>query len=283
MKEPIPIKRNGSWKYIQVQSGLEPQCLDLFHRGEIDGFALSPHAGFKGTDVSFLKDAPALKYLTIANNEHIDISPLPGLNNLRYLALHEIAQAVDLSDLERLEILRIDWHKKLILPASNCPIEELYLRSYRPQSKSLAELPAYPVLKKFELVLGNLESLDGIEALRSLEYAELSYLKQLKSINALGRTNIRTLFLDCCKKVKDYEALRACKNLKLLILNGQGDIPSLKLINDVPNLEELRFIKSTITDGDMTPLLNLKKAAFFKSNHYSHTPEQISQLRREKQ
>jgi len=43
----------------------------------------------------------------------------------------------------------------------------------------------------------------------------------------------------------------------------------------MPNLEDFRFMSTDISDGDMTPTIRLKYAAFSNKKHFSHTLEQI--------
>ena len=272
----------GPGKIVWIQSSNIGEARHCIDSSTVDGLGISKANGFEIDDLSFLQDFPDLKGLVIPFASDYGLTPLYCLKDLQFLTIGENTDSFDYSSFKELRDLQFDWHHKLKLPQPDSLIQTLAIWSFKTRSKSLAEFPAYKNLSKLQLIRGNLTQLDGIERLTSLKNGDFSYLNQLNSIKALGGTKIEFLSLENCKKVIDYEALKACTYLNLLVLSGQGKIPSLKFINDFQALEELRFIETTISDRDMTPLLNLKKAAFNRCNYYSHTPEQINQLLSEK-
>jgi hypothetical protein len=68
------------------------------------------------------------------------------------------------------------------------------------------------------------------------------------------------------------------KTLRVLRLNECGEIPSLALLDELPALEEFRFVDTNIADGDLRPVLRLKRVGFLRKKHYSHTPEEVDAI-----
>jgi hypothetical protein len=86
-----------------------------------------------------------------------------------------------------------------------------------------------------------------------------------------------TLTFEACKKIKDFAVLAKCPRLRTLRVLNCGELESLRDLALFPQLEDFRFVKTKIRDGDMSPLLRLKRVGFLKNANYSHTPEQIQQ------
>jgi hypothetical protein len=156
----------------------------------------------------------------------------------------------------------------------------LDLSRYRPKSRDLTGLPALAV-EDLTLVQSPLRTIDGIERFTGLRRLELSYLTRLERIGAVaGLAGGRLERLEClkCRKIRDHAAVRAADSLKVLRFNACGDIPSIAFLNEMPNLEEFRFVHTNVLDGDLTPLLRLKAAGFFAKKHYSHKPEEVAAI-----
>jgi protein phosphatase 1 regulatory subunit 7 len=97
----------------------------------------------------------------------------------------------------------------------------------------------------------------------------------LKKVEAIGGTWVETLHIETCSSIQDFAALAKCKSLRRLRYINCGVIGSLAPLRDFKALEEFRFVKTNVLDGDMTPLMSLKSIGFENKRHYSHTPEQI--------
>jgi len=178
-----------------------------------------------------------------------------------------------------LEDLSLDWLPKSKLPSANAPLRELGLRRYKSESHDLNELPVYTHLETLALTLGNLTSLAGVERFHSLKKADFAYLMDLESIKDLAKTPVETVVFDACKKTAaDLPSLAECPHLKMLGFHRGGELESLRFLNSFETLEDFRFVRTKIKDGDMTPLLKLKSVNFINQRGYSHTSEQIREM-----
>ena len=128
--------------------------------------------------------------------------------------------------------------------------------------------------------MSNIESLTGIEQFKKLKSVEFHYFSNLKHIKAVTNLSDTLDFLTVgnAKKITDFESVTALNKLKTLGFNSCGSIPSIKFINDMPNLESFRFMSTDVIDGDMTPSIRLEYVAFSNKKHFSHTLEQVRNL-----
>jgi hypothetical protein len=250
--------------------------MEVYRDQHIEGVGLSPHKGFKLAHLGFLSDYPDVIGVALPYSEKIDIGGLAALRNLRYLSIAGNRQELDLGAFKNVEELRIDCHAKLRMPPRLASVRELLLRGYKADGKDLSRLPECPKLTRIELVQGNVEDLEGIQRFSAIESAEFSYLKALKEIAALKYLrNLTDLRFATCKRVADYSTTRNMRELRALRIIDCGEVPSISFLNEIPKLEEFRFVKTKVMDGDMSALLRLKKVGFLPSKKYTHTPAQV--------
>jgi hypothetical protein len=276
----LKIDNWGSWKIAWVQSSDIQGAVNAVKEGKVDGLGISSYHGFSGKDISFL-DAISddVTGLIFPRADDFNIAPIEKFKNLRHLVLTDPKQSLDLSQMMYLEDLSLDWLPQSKLPDAKSPLRRLHLRRYKAKDHDLSQLPSYPHLETLGLVLGNLTSLAGVERFRSLKNGDFSYLTKLESIKDLAKTPVETLVFDACKKAADdLPSLSKCPHLKMLGFHGGGELESLKFLNSFKTLEDFRFVRTKIKDGDMTPLLKLKSVNFINQRGYSHTSEQIREM-----
>lgn len=250
--------------------------MEIYRRDRIEGVGLSPHKGYKLSDLAFLEDYPDVAGVAVPYAEKIDLGDLSRLRNLKYLSISGSRQELDLGIFEKLEELRVEWHPKLHMPPRFSELRELLLTGYKTKTRDLSALPEIPNLTRLELVQGNVERLEGIQRFPKLQSAEFSYMKDLKDISAVRKAGgLTDLRFATCKAVEDFSVTKSMPNLRTLRIIDCGKLPSIAFLNEIPRLEEFRFVKTRIVDGDLTPLLRLKRVGFLPTKGYSHTPEQI--------
>jgi len=272
------IREWGKYKIIWIDSNRIGKCLNFYRENHLDGIGISPHSGYQQHSLNFLSENTDITGIVLVYSQDINVTALESLTKLRFLTIDGNKQPVDLSLFPDLEELKIDWHKNIHL-VSLLHLKRLYLSKYQSKLTSCQELPAFPNLECLEFVRGNLTTLNGVDKLTNLKSIHLSYLTKLSNIDDLRTLpNIEIIELDSCKKVDDYFVFNELKSLKkLLILNG-GEIPSIKFIENMPNLEFFSIGSTVVKDGDMSPCLNLKYAGFNDKKHYSHTNKQIKKI-----
>jgi len=242
---------------------------------EIDGVSVSHYHGFIGTNIEFLQDLPNLRGLILHEREPFDYEVVQTLHSLELLQDGVRQKALNFAQFPRMVNLRIGWHPKDEFPAEMPNLKALYIAGYKPKSKNLVKLPAANKLGRLEFVRGNLETLEGIERYPQLKDIDLAYCTKLRSISALRNTKVEQITLTACKQISDLASLKECPTLRSIRMEGGPTMDSIAFLNDFKSLEDFRFIKTDIIDGDLTPLLRLKSVGFFAKRHFSHTPEQI--------
>ena len=273
------IEAWGKWKIIWLRSDDLDGCIQYYQDNKLDGFGISQYEGFEDQRLEFLKKFPRLEALVIPYANKFDISPLQSLKQLRFLSLSGSTQELDLGIFPRLEEIRIECHRKLTLPPpQSSSLTAIYLRCYKPAIHDLEELSSYAKLRRIELVQSSIRSLAGGERLRLLQHAEFSYLPKLEIIAQVARTPVELLHFEVCRSIRDPESLATAPQLKILRYLNCGKLESIKFIAKIKTLEEFRFVKTKILDGDLSPLLRLKAVGFLPAKWYSHTPKQIEEL-----
>lgn len=267
---------------IFIESHRIDECMAYYQQHGLSHIAVIPFRGFTGTSLDFLRDYPEVRGIALSDAAKIGITGLRFLEqSLKDLGVGDNRQALDLSRFPKLEVFSGDWHPKLRISDDCTSLRGLYLSRYRPKSKNLTELADLPALEQLALVQSPLTSIEGIGRFGRLTRLELAYLTKLESVAALeeladGRLDF--LHCDVCKKIRDHGSVTKVPSLRVVRFNGGGEIPSIGFLDDLPHLEEFRFVDTNVIDGDLRPLLRLKSVGFFNKKHYSHTPEQVDAL-----
>ena len=155
------------------------------------------------------------------------------------------------------------------------------LNGYKTKSGNLKDFPSLPMLVDLGLIQANICSLEGISRFGALKRLELAYLSKLQWLDELAQLPLEVLDCQNCKKLQRHEVVRELNSLRVLMFNDCGEIPTLSFLNEMPNLEEFRFVNTNIIDGSLRPLLRLKWVGFLPKKH-SHTPEQLDAILRPK-
>lgn len=264
----------GKRRIVWIDSRRIEASLEAFERSEADGIGISPHNGFLSTDIGFLNEATNLRGLVIPFPKEFDLSSVQTFSQLRFLVLGAERAPLDLSGLVCIEELGIALKAKDVLP-QNSKLSHLRLRNFSPSSGNFEALPAFNELTELSVAVGSVQSLSGIERFGNLREAEFAYLPKLKTVEAIGKTSIQALHIEACSSIQDFGALAKCQRLRSLRYINCGALRSLAPLRDFKALEEFRFGKTNVLDGDMTPLMGLKSVGFLNKRHYSHTSEQI--------
>jgi protein phosphatase 1 regulatory subunit 7 len=264
------IESWGTERVVWIDSEHVHESIETAHGAGVDVVGISPHHRYQLRSIEFLREYSGIRGVVIPFGRSLDLKPLSSLNDLRYLHVTDFSEPLDLSAFPFLEELRIEWHRQVTF-ADLVGLRRLYVRGYKSSSRDLAELPAFPSLEELELVRGNLRSLEGVERFARLKKVELHHMRRLESIGALCGTEIKFLHMEKCTSLKDVEVLQCVQTLTALRLHDCGPIPSIEFINALPRLDEFRFVGTVVEDGDLSPLLRLKKVGFMDEANYSHT------------
>jgi len=270
----------GRRRVLWIDSERIEECLRFYRHEKLDGVVICPPE-YRRKDIEFLREHPYIQGVVFLLFVRVDLSPLQALKDLRFLSYEDCRQPVDLSVFPRLEEVRVDWHAGLQLPEHSRALRILALWKYKPSSRDLTELPDLPELEELVMVQSPLTSIDGVERYRTLKRLELSYLTRLERIGAIaGLAGSGLEELDClkCKRITDHSAVRALSSLKILRFNGCGQMPDIRFLDDMSNLEDFRFVNTDVVNGDLRPCLRLKGVGFTRKKHFSHTPKEVKKI-----
>lgn len=269
----------GERKTLWINSKRIDECMEFYLKNNLDGIGISPFNGYKEKNIDFLKNHSYVKGLILPYAKGIDISRIQELTELVYVSIADNKQAIDFSIFPKLEEIRVEWHRKMLIPEKLKKLKILSLRRYNPKSKDLSELAYISSLEDLAIVQSPIITINGIHRFRRLKRIQLSYLSKLKSLSAIKELSNGWLeILDCdkCRKIDDHDVVRHLHTLKILKFNDCGEIPSISFLNQMKSIHEFRFVNTNILNGDLHPCIKLKEVGFLKKAHYSHTPEQIN-------
>lgn len=269
------IDLGAGGKAVWIDSDRLEACIEYFVRNRLVGVAISPLDGFKLRNVQFLARLPTLEHLTVLHSEMIDVSAINGLRALRYLQLTgKPDQRIDLANFPALCELKVQWWPRLNFNAPLSVLRVLHLRGYRTQTEGLSALPALPSVEDLELVQCPIPTMTGIEQFSGLKRLGCYYLSKLKHIApiAAGFHDKSLTVLECghCPKIVDHDQVKVIKSLKVLHFNYCGKLATLHFLDDLPVLEDFRFVGTDVLDGDLQPCMRLKRVGFSQRRHYSH-------------
>lgn len=266
---------------LWVDSTRIPECVSYYQSNPVDSLGVNPARGYHLEDLEFLRQHSSISSVAIVNpsSGDFDLSPLQALTELRSLVISGPVP-LSLKQFPRLQVFRGGWHRSLELEGCD-QLRVLDLSGYRPRSQDLSGFAALPVLRELSLVQAVISSIRDVGTLRTLVRLELAHMPKLESVSGVGQLPLlEELILQKCRKLQGHQDVRAAKCLRVLRFNDCGEIPSLAFLADLPDLEEFRFVDTTIADGDLQPLLRLKRVGFLPKKHYSHTPAQVNAILR---
>ncbi|MCE9578148.1 MAG: hypothetical protein K8W52_33795 [Deltaproteobacteria bacterium] len=263
---------------LWVDSNRIKECLQRYRDGGIESLGVNPQRGYSLRDLSFLAEYTDIGGLVVVHpvGGDFDLAPLLELESLNSLTISGPI-TLPVARFPKLRVLRGNWHPTLTL--SGCQsLEVLDLSGYRSAQKDLTGLPSMSALGELSVTSSNIVNTNGIERLGQLVSLELAYLPQLRRLDGIETlVALKALTLEHCKKCDVVEKVSGLGGLEVLSVISSGELASVSFVANMPHLEEFRFVGTNVRDGDLTPLLRLKRVHFLPKRHYSHTPEQLRQ------
>jgi Leucine-rich repeat (LRR) protein len=281
MTKPKIENREDGLRWIAVKSGWSPEIANLINSGRADGLELNSAAGSWEDGLPFLREVPALKHLILIDLQEQNVQVIEELTGLVSLTLS--AYATSPLDFGRLTALRksfVEWRRQYRNISACTSLEELYLNRY--WEKDLAALR--PLQKLSKLTVGDsaalalLEGIEDMSQLRSLGLRGLPKLRELTPIRHVAAT-LEDLNMKQCRYLRSLEPLSSLSNLRRLILEDCGKVPSLRPISQLPALRVLYFYGDTnVLDGELDFLrtLPLEDVAFKNRRHYPVRREELA-------
>lgn len=236
---------------------------------------------------------------SISDKKVIDLSRFSMLKTLLPLQLYPFYN-LEKSQITRLlyggAIRHCKCEKELLCQLT--AIKEL--RLFCIDDFSLHQIIDLKNLESLSFTQCNIRNFDGIEKLKKLRFISPAYCRSLERIEGISKTNIETIWLDCCPRLKDLNEISQIKRLKNLVIENMkdrdfrflekmqcrevleflmlfncGSISTVKILDDYPNLQEYNGAFTNIIDGDLTPLLRLEGAVISNRRHYNIKEEDL--------
>lgn len=250
---------------------IQPMLHDVVTDAVEKGFLIS---GISNLD--FLARIPDLKELRL-----IDINPcnIDGIYSLKKLSSLTISNAkndpkknirVDFSRMNALVELNIDWFDDGFDISRNEELETVSIRKYNSLNCDFTELRLPEKIKRLELIRSNIKCFHGLCS-NTIEYLECSYLPMLGTLEGIEHASkcLKSLMIENAKRLNNYDGITKCLYIQDLVLVKCGDMHSLNCIRPLKKLNRVVLDKTIVTDGDIMPLMQVKKVAVTNKPHYN--------------
>jgi len=236
---------------------------------------LNAARGWRCDDYAFLGELPGLELLSIVAAPLEGPLPVAAIAGLRSLHLDRaLPQAVDLASLHALRSCRLTWSAAAASLFDCHDLERLSLAGLK--TKRFDRLSWLTALEALSLRGSNIAMLEDLAGLDRLAHLELKICRSLAGLDGVETlAGLRSLTLNEGHKVHDLRPLAALEKLEVLNLTDCGELDSLAPLAGLRNLKAVAFAgeKTTLRDGDLSPLLELPKLSmvmFGARRHYSH-------------
>lgn len=273
-------------EYVSVAGAVE--TIDFSRLQRLATCVLGP-----ARSVGNVADAPALETLHLDHVPLTDLVPLAGAPKLATLTLSETRRLRSLDGVAALSLrkLSVGYASRLTTIgdlAESATLEELFFER-TPAVTDVERLGAVTSLVQLDFIGGpglpGFEWLTGLSELRSLAVqgtreidpsdASLTPIGRLAGLRVLllrgARTELRALTA--------VDSLGALAALETLVLGRLSPIPTLAFVRNLRALRDVRIERTTVVDGDLSPLLDLplleRVTVDPPRRGYSHTSEEL--------
>jgi hypothetical protein len=236
--------------------------IEKFLRGKpIAQLELNHAKGWVGNDLSFLSSLTQLRAFRMIDFKIPSVQPIHFLTNLRALQVSTYCKTkIDFSKFPQLEDCGLEWR-----PGANSLFDCNTLRRLvvsRYDGRDTESFGKLINLESLAILNAPIENLNGLSRLKNLRTLSLGNLKRLQSLAGTEKLDLlEELEIHTCIRVHSIEPVGSLKGLRKFHLNNDGDIESLKPLNNLSSLVSVLFYESTnIVDGDVSPLLRQKKS-----------------------
>lgn len=154
------------------------------------------------------------------------------------------------------------------------------------KDQSFDKLPKSESLKYLELNWANLKELNGLSKFPNLKRLETHYCTKLESLEGIQNVaKLEFLHINQSKKLTISEQLLKLKDIKVLCLNGCGELPNLDFLSNFKQLIDFRFVDTKIRSGDLRPIIEhptIRTVGFLNKRHYNMKEKQVDNILKDK-
>lgn len=250
----------------------------ILDNGVVD-LELNDGKGWRGGDILFLVNFSNLVSFEITDLKISSVNPINFLQKLRVLKVITYCKTpIIFSNFPKLEECALEWRPMSDSLFEHTMIKRLFINRYT--GSDLLPFQNLVNMESLSILNAPVRNLQGLGGMIKLHYLRLANLSKLNSLAGIERlVNLKSLDINTCRYIKSIEEVRHLFRLEEFFLNNDGNIDSLKPIEDLKNLVSVLFYESTnIVDGDISSLLinrNLSRVSFRNRRHYSHRREEF--------
>lgn len=232
-------------------------------------------------NLSILKLCPNLKHLRIFPSydalPDFDFSILynhPEIKHLhcnnKYGDKYQYLSEIDYSLINGLVDLSLDVNNSTLNFNKVKTLKSLSVGSFKGENKDVSDLFCSKQLDTLRLIECKITSLNGVENTNELTCLYLDYNRSLQDISALSKvkSTIKTLRINHCPKVNDFDVLSELENLELLELTGSNILQNLNFLKSMKNLKTL-ILHMNVKDGNLSDCLSLDYVSTDNHAHYN--------------
>lgn len=261
-----------------ITSAWSPEITRYLLANSVVELELNDGKGWRGSDLSFLKELPQLRAFTIIDYFGMPSEePIHFLHELRKLEVMTYSKtSIRFSEFPQLEDCSLEWRARCESLFSCAALKRLFLNRYK--KKNVDAFSNLPSLERLGILNAPIENLVGLRNLKCLRYLRLGGLRCLTSLTGIeGLKALEELDVDTCRRIRSIREVSSLLLLRKLHLSNCGEIESLKPLESLKGLEWVTFVESTnIVDGDISPLLlqgSLSRVSYQNRRHYTHRRE----------
>jgi internalin A len=271
---------DGFGTVMALKSSWSPKYARAVAKHDVKVIRLSMFNGWSDSDISFLRDLPALEGVDILSEKVTDVRVITELANLRLLSLTcKATGSIDLVKLKRLVRVFLTWRDAYRSLFALHTLKKITILGYPERDLWIWPQPNQ-VLFEMYLSSRKLESLRGIGNFPKIGKLTISKCPKLACLDDLSTsTSLENFVLAKCPGVENLTSVSSLHDLRELSIEDCGEIHSLAPLAECKRLEFLQVAgNTTLLDGDLSPLLSLPKlreVLVARRKHYSHTAEQL--------
>jgi Leucine-rich repeat (LRR) protein len=238
----------------------------------VSGLVFSRYLGFRGDMVDINESFDFVDEINILETYITDISFIKNFPNVKILNIqNDDRTKLDLSIFPKLEDIFLVWRKGVINLFNHKNIKKIRLEGYKEKVLSFGDDME---LEELEISVSPVEDLTDLNKLQKLRRLQIAHLRCLEdSLWLRNLKNLEVLNISSCKKLANSipENMTGLRGLKKLSLIKMGEIPTIKFISQMNNIEEIDISEGTIiADGDLSPLLELPNLKYINIQGFKH-------------
>jgi Leucine-rich repeat (LRR) protein len=260
IKENPYDKAKLPYKGLLVKSKWKDSYARVIESENIKALFLNTEFKWMCDDYAFLSTIPKLRELHILDSHASGIEAISAQDQLDDLTLDiPDTYSIDYTKLVTLKKLFTYGKKKNDSLYQCTTLEDLYINEMKVGDRH--ELGNLVNLKKLSIANSDITKLDFLSKLKQLEWLELISCKKISSFEPISNLkHLKRLHINEYKDIGDISFLEALESLEVLVIEA-GKLKSIAPLAGLTELKALAIygMTSGIADGNLEPLLNLKK------------------------